>query len=144
MKLVLSFIVGTLIAATPLPDRSDRKKETDRNPPAGIVVAVTETTFDREVAHATEPVLIQFQAAWCGPCRQAVPILEALAKDYTGRVKIVSIDIDRCPNLSKKFDIQAVPTLILMQQGVAQQQLTGVPAKEKLSQLLENHLKGKR
>jgi len=82
-----------------------------------IIIAVDETNFEEEVAASTLPVLIDFWAPWCAPCRALLPTIEALAPLYSDSMKIVKIDIDENPALKEKFNIQAIPQLYLTKGG---------------------------
>jgi thioredoxin 1 len=90
------------------------------------VLAVTDTTFETEVQNSKEPVLVDFWATWCGPCRMYGPIVDQLAKDYRGRLKVVRVDVDENPGLSRHFQIQAIPTSILFSQGQILKTLYGL------------------
>ena len=79
--------------------------------------AVSDSTFDQEVLKSTEPVLVDFFAEWCGPCKAMAPALEQVAKEMEGKVKIVKLDVDQNPNITGKYGIRAMPTLILFKNG---------------------------
>lgn len=81
------------------------------------VIQVDDSSFDEEVLQSKIPVLIEFGATWCGPCQRQLPILEKLAKDYTGKLKVAKIDIDDAISVSSKFGIKSVPTLLLFKNG---------------------------
>ena len=86
---------------------------------------VSDQTFDAEVLKADTPVLVDFFAEWCGPCKAMAPALDAVAKDLTGKVKIVKLDVDANPNITNKYAIQAMPTLILFKNGEIAARHTG-------------------
>src|ERR1035438_2555090 len=81
------------------------------------VMAVTDGSFQKEVISSDQPVLVDFWATWCGPCRMYGPIVDKVAKDYKGRLKVVRVDVDQNPELSKFFKIQAIPDSILINKG---------------------------
>lgn len=81
------------------------------------IVKVDNSNFDIEVINSELPVLVDFSAIWCGPCQRQLPVLEKFATDHGHRVKIVKIDIDDSPELSAKFSVRSVPTLILFDKG---------------------------
>lgn len=103
-------------------------------------VTVTEHTFTSEVLDASLPVLVDFWAAWCAPCRMVAPVLEELSETYAGRVKIAKLDVDAAPTLSSRLRIQSIPTLMLFQGGQPVQVTQGALPKAQLIALLEKWL----
>jgi thioredoxin 1 len=83
-------------------------------------------SFDELITSSATPVLVDFTADWCGPCRMLAPTLDQLAKDYSGRLKIVKVDVDRRPSIAARYHIQGVPTLILFASGEAVWRRSGV------------------
>jgi thioredoxin len=90
-----------------------------------LVVPLTEATFDREVAKAQQPVLVEFGAEGCGPCAALAPVLERLAAEHAGRLRIAEVRLDNAPGLAARFEIMALPTLIVFIGGVVVKRLTG-------------------
>jgi thioredoxin 1 len=97
--------------------------------------------FDQEVMRSELPVLVDFYATWCGPCKMIAPVLEMLAEKYHGQAKIVKVDIDESPELAERFGITAVPTLILFKDGQVVNKALGAQSQRQLSALLDAALK---
>lgn len=93
------------------------------------VVHVTDANFDGEVLKADKPVLVDFWAAWCGPCRAIAPIIDELARDFDGKAKISKMNVDENPATPGKYGIRAIPTLILFKNGKVLDQITGAVGK---------------
>ena len=104
------------------------------------VVKLTDATFDTEVLQADTPVLIDFWAEWCGPCRMVAPIIDALAEDYDGRVKIAKLNVDENPQISRRFNIRGIPTLLLFKDGELKETAVGLRPKPQLEQLLDEYV----
>ena len=82
-----------------------------------LVKAIGDASFETEVQNSAQPVLVDFWATWCGPCRMFGPIVDKLAEDYRGRLKVVRVDIDQNPGLARNFEIRAIPTALLFKKG---------------------------
>lgn len=95
-----------------------------------------ETNFESEVLKSDVPVLVDFTATWCGPCRALAPIVEKIADDYQGKVKVGKLDIDESPTLTAKFGVRSVPTVLVFKGGQKHGQHVGLTTREKLVQLL--------
>ena len=93
--------------------------------------SVTDANFEQEVLKSTEPVLVDFFAEWCGPCKAMAPALNELAADLKGKVKIVKLDVDRNPGVSSKYQIRAMPTLMLFKGGKPAAQHVGAMVQKK-------------
>src|SRR5437867_12762584 len=100
------------------------------------VVKVTDANFEREVLASPEPVLLDFSATWCGPCKQLEPIVEQLADEYQGRLKVGSVDIEESPDTAVRFRVLSVPTIILFKNGEVNTQVVGVVPKGKLADMI--------
>jgi thioredoxin 1 len=103
-------------------------------------IQVNETTFDREVIKSTIPVLVDFWAPWCAPCRALTPTVEGIAKDMEGKIKVVKINIDESPLLATQFGIMSIPTLLIFNSGIVAEQIPGTPNKDKILAKLNQYL----
>jgi len=99
---------------------------------ANNIIALTRENFPAEVLKASTPVLVDFWAEWCGPCKMVAPILDELAEEYNGRVKIAKVNIDEQQELATQYGIRAVPTLLLFSQGQVAEQIVGMRGKREL------------
>ena len=107
------------------------------------IVAAGDADFAAVAEQSPVPVLVDFWAAWCGPCRMVSPVLDKLARERPGRIKLVKVDVDKSPGLSRRFDVQAIPTLMVMVDGkVAARQAGAAPA-EVLRLWLDGALAGR-
>jgi thioredoxin 1 len=93
---------------------------------------VTDETFEEEVLNADNPVLIDFTAAWCGPCKMLAPVITELAQEWEGKVKVRKFDVDKNKEMPQKFGIMGVPTLILFKNGEISERVTGFKPKNQL------------
>jgi thioredoxin 1 len=93
--------------------------------------AVTDASFEQEVLEASEPVLVDFHAQWCGPCKAMAPALDQVAEEMKGKVKVVKVDVDENPGITSKYGIRAMPTLILFKGGEVTAQHTGAIVQKK-------------
>ncbi|OIO10773.1 MAG: thioredoxin [Elusimicrobia bacterium CG1_02_63_36] len=98
---------------------------------------LTDDNFEKEVLQATEPVLVDFWAPWCGPCRMLTPIVEELAGEYEGKVKVAKLNTDDNPNAATRFNISAIPTILFFKGGKVEQQLVGVHSKADIKKTLD-------
>lgn len=101
---------------------------------------VTDASFESEVLDSSEPVLVDFWAEWCGPCKMIAPIVEELAREYAGKLKVAKLDADANPNTMQAYGIMGIPTLILFRNGQEVERIVGFMPKERLLQKLEPHL----
>ena len=93
---------------------------------------VTEDTFEDEVVKASEPVLVDFSAVWCGPCKMLDPVVKQLAGEWDGKVKVVKIDADANPNILMQYSVLGIPTLLFFKNGEVKERITGYLPKDKL------------
>lgn len=100
-------------------------------------IQLTDDTFEKDVVQSPEPVLVDFWAPWCGPCRMLAPVIEELAKEYTGKVKVAKINTDEHPNAASRYKISAIPTLLFFKGGKVVEQLVGVHSKAEIKKQLD-------
>ncbi len=100
----------------------------------------TDTNFDAEVLNAAEPVLVDFWAEWCGPCRMMGPTIDTLATDYAGRVKVGKVDVDANINTAGRYQIRGIPTLLLFKGGKVVDQKVGAIPKSEVETMLKAHV----
>jgi thioredoxin 1 len=103
----------------------------------GNAAEFTDTNFQQEVLDAAEPVLVDFWAPWCGPCRQVGPVIEQLADEYRGSVKVGKLNIDDSPSAAQNYSISSIPTLMIFKGGEVVDRMVGVPTKARLQQALD-------
>jgi thioredoxin 1 len=107
---------------------------------SGKVAEVGDQNFEAEVLNSTIPVLVDFWAAWCAPCRMLAPVVEAIAEQYEGQAKIVKLNVDENTLTSGKYNIKGIPTLLLFKDGVIKEQIVGNTTKGTISKMIDNHL----
>jgi thioredoxin 1 len=101
-------------------------------------IQLTDDTFDKDVLQSPQPVLVDFWAPWCGPCRMLTPVVEELAKEYTGKIRVGKINTDEHPNAASRFKISAIPTLLFFKDGKVVEQLVGVHSKAEIKKTLDS------
>ena len=106
----------------------------------GSISQLTESTFDEEVASSTEPVLVDFWAEWCGPCKMVAPILEEIATEQAGKVRVAKVNVDENPGLATKFNVMSIPTMIVFKDGQEAQRPIGARGKPQLLEDLTPYL----
>ena len=103
-------------------------------------VAVTDDTFESEVAQSPTPVLVDFWAEWCGPCKMVAPVLDQIAGEQEGKLKIVKLNVDENPSMMQKFGIRGIPTMILFKDGQPVETLVGFMPKPQILNKLQPHI----
>lgn len=103
-------------------------------------IELNDVNFDSEVKRSTQPVLVDFYATWCGPCRKQLPIMDEMAKDYTGKVRIGKMNVDDGKIKAAEFGISSIPALLVFQDGQVVERLVGLHSKSQLSQIIDKYL----
>ena len=104
------------------------------------IVHTTDGNFDADVTNNDKPVLVDFWAEWCGPCKMIAPLLDEVADDYEEKLAIVKVNVDENPNTAQKFGIRSIPTLILVKDGAVQAQKLGAMSKSQLSEFIDTNI----
>ena len=102
-----------------------------------FVNAVTDETFEQEVLKSSQPVLVDFWAEWCGPCRALAPAVDAVAEAYNGKAKVVKLNVDDSPNVPARYGIRGIPTLILFKDGDEANRVIGMTSKENIARMID-------
>jgi len=103
-------------------------------------IVVTDSNFQQEVLNSEKPVLVDFWAVWCGPCKMIAPVVEELAKEYAGQLKVGKLDVDNNPEVSMKYGIRSIPTLMVFKEGKVVEQIIGAVPKRNLVEKVLPHI----
>ncbi len=103
-------------------------------------IEITDANFDQEVLKSETPVVVDFWAVWCGPCKAVAPVLEQLAGEYSGRLKVGKLDVDSNPGVTTRFNIRSIPTIMVFKGGHVVEQVIGALPKRSLLEKLQPHL----
>ena len=104
------------------------------------IINITNDNFESEVLKAERPVLVDFWAEWCGPCKMIAPILEQVAEEYKDRLDVAKLDVEENQNIAMQYSVRSIPTLMLFKGGAVEAQHVGMLSKEQLGQLLDEKL----
>lgn len=105
-----------------------------------LVVEMTDQNFAKEVEQSATPVLVDFWAEWCGPCRALAPTIDQLASDYTGKLKVCKVNIDQNPDTPAQYGVRSIPTLILVKNGKIEERIVGALPKQELQKMIDRHV----
>jgi len=105
-------------------------------------MAITEANFEAEVLKSSTPVMVDFWAEWCGPCRMIAPVVEEIAQEYAGRVKVCKVNVDENQSLASRYSIRSIPSLLIFKGGIVANQVIGAVPKAELIRRLDAVLKG--
>jgi len=100
-------------------------------------IEINQSNFETEVLKSSQPVLVDFWAEWCGPCKMLAPLLDEIAKEHADRIKVAKVNVDNNPALAERYDIQSIPTLLYFAKGEVRNQTVGVISKRKIVEHLE-------
>jgi len=103
-------------------------------------IELTDSTFDLEVLKSDKPVLVDFWAVWCGPCKMIAPIVEEIANEYNGVIKVGKVDVDTYQQIAMRYGIRSIPTLLIFKGGVVVDQIIGAAPKKILTEKISKHL----
>ena len=106
----------------------------------GATKAVTDATFEEEVLKSSKPVIVDYWAEWCGPCRMIAPTIDAVATEYAGKVKVGKVDVDTNNSTASRYNVFSIPTLLLFKNGQVVEQRVGAVGKSEVLKMLEAHV----
>jgi thioredoxin 1 len=106
------------------------------------ILELTDASFDQDVLKSEQPVMVDFWAAWCGPCKALAPIVEEVATAYNGKLKVGKMDVDKNVATPQRYGVRGIPTLLIFKGGKVQEQIVGYVPKETIQKALDKHLAG--
>jgi thioredoxin 1 len=107
-----------------------------------FVIEVSDSSFEVDVLQSDKPVLVDFWAEWCAPCRMLAPTVDAVAEKYAANTRVVKLNVDDNPAISQRYGIKGIPTLILFKAGKEEERVVGATSKENISRMIDKHIAG--
>jgi thioredoxin 1 len=104
------------------------------------IINLTKANFEQEIADSDKPILVDFWASWCGPCRAVAPVMEELSKEYDGKARIAKVNVDEEGELAAKFRVMSIPTVILFKDGQQVEKIIGARSKEEFTRMLDKNI----
>ena len=103
---------------------------------------INDTSFKKQVLGSDVPVLVDFWAEWCGPCRMVAPVVEAIAKEYAGKLRVCKLNVDAAPRTARDYDVMSIPTLAIFKQGKEMRRVVGMLSRSQLKDMVGPHMEG--
>ncbi len=129
-------------SSTCTPTMTDGEETKGRQHKMSTATSVTASDFTEQVLQGSTPVLVDFWAPWCGPCRMLGPVVEEIAADYKGKARVVKINVDENQALAEKYDVRSIPTLIIFKDGEPVERMVGAQPKSEIAKKIDSHLGG--